>query len=798
MAYEFDPVKEEKDGAIARRAIWSTASFDKAIQGLNEGRKLAANPFFMNNIKLSKADLVYKRTDAEIAEFRHCMQDINYFANNYCKLMTPEGVKNIQLRDYQEKYLTHVQKNRLSIYLSCRQAGKCVNFLTKIKLKLVENSQNNNFTDDGLINRLKHYYNIKDDTYEVPLYELYNLYDNSALWKTKYMCYQRLNEAGKDTSNTEQIIAVFDKLEPDNQKLIHSFDVSGIEIETDTGYKPVSQIHMTKAFDVWTLKLSNSMSLECADTHIVFDGDMNGVFVEDLHVGDFIQTKEGLASVVSISKSDTKMCMCDITVDDDNHRFYSNGILSHNTTTSAIFMLWYILFNVDKNALVLGNKRKTAIEILDKLKSIFLELPFFLKPGIRKWNEGELAFDNGCRIMAEATTPKSGIGFTFHCVLADEFAHIAPNILDTFYNNLFPVVTAGRARFMITSTQNGHNLMERLYNGAINGENEYAPFKTDWDEVPEWDEETHSWVPRDEKWYKLQVANYGSEEAFNAQFGTQFFTNAKTLINTSIIRRDSKVAVKFVQRLDDLLYSENWYFNPEYDLSKLRSRYYVITCDISEGTGNDYTIFDLNEVTLQDGQPIFECVGYYESATATIDENINALASFCNVNLMNGRYIISLEYNLYGELFYRLLMEKLNITGSIGNFDETVFVKYKSPTSEKLLPGIKITAKSKPLYCTRYKQDYEMGRIKNKAMKYYVEMQNFADKKENGSYEAMGGHDDLMMAQVQLAAVKDSTTFKYFIDDMSEINEEATFNTYDFINSNLNFNPLFDRSLNVI
>ena len=138
----------------------------------------------MNNIKLSKADLVYQRTDEEIAEFAKCMKDINYFANNYCKLMTPEGVKNIKLRDYQSKYLEHVQKNRLSIYLSCRQAGKCLIMSTMWKGKI---------TDERLINRLKNYYNIEDDTYTVPLYELYNLYDNSLLWKIKYYLYKFLD-----------------------------------------------------------------------------------------------------------------------------------------------------------------------------------------------------------------------------------------------------------------------------------------------------------------------------------------------------------------------------------------------------------------------------------------------------------------------------------------------------------------------------------------------------------------------------------------------------------------------------
>ena len=48
-------------------------------------------------------------------------------------------------------------------------------------------------TDERLINRLKNYYNIEDDTYTVPLYELYNLYDNSLLWKIKYYLYKFLD-----------------------------------------------------------------------------------------------------------------------------------------------------------------------------------------------------------------------------------------------------------------------------------------------------------------------------------------------------------------------------------------------------------------------------------------------------------------------------------------------------------------------------------------------------------------------------------------------------------------------------
>ena len=218
------------------------------------------------------------------------------------------------------------------------------------------------------------------------------------------------------------------------EKLIKSFELSGINVANENGWTNATHIHLTKPFEIYKLTLENGLTLECADEHIVFTEDYQEKWVKDLTINDYVITEYGLSKVVSVERTGQFINMCDMTVDNDRHSYYTNGILSHNTTTSAVFMLHYILFNIDKNALVLGNKRKTAVEILDKAKKIYLELPYFLKPGIYKWNEAEIVLDNGCRLMAEATTINSGISFTFHCVLADEFAHCPPNILDKFYS----------------------------------------------------------------------------------------------------------------------------------------------------------------------------------------------------------------------------------------------------------------------------------------------------------------------------------------------------------------------------
>ena len=174
----FNPIKEDKDGVRAKRVVWSTESLKLALKGMEQGRKLIANPFYENNTKILKGDLVFERTPEEIEEWKKCRDDIIYFAEKYCQLMTPQGIQHVHLRDYQKDYLRHLEKNRLSILLACRQAGKCVTLNEVVEIKTKEP-----------IKKFKKYL-IKDKTYKLPLFELYNLFDRSFSWKIKYFLYK--------------------------------------------------------------------------------------------------------------------------------------------------------------------------------------------------------------------------------------------------------------------------------------------------------------------------------------------------------------------------------------------------------------------------------------------------------------------------------------------------------------------------------------------------------------------------------------------------------------------------------
>lgn len=108
-----------------------------------------------------------------------------------------------------------------------------------------------------------------------------------------------------------------------NRKFIESYSVDDYEILTDTGWEDISAIHKTVPYEKWTIKTKN-YKLSAADTHILFNENLDEVFLKDLKHGDKILTETGPEEVISIENNNIEENMYDITVESGNHRFYSN------------------------------------------------------------------------------------------------------------------------------------------------------------------------------------------------------------------------------------------------------------------------------------------------------------------------------------------------------------------------------------------------------------------------------------------------------------------------------------------
>ena len=74
--------------------------------------------------------------------------------------------------------------------------------------------------------------------------------------------------------------------------------------------------------------------------------------------------------------------MYDVAVDDDAHLYYSNGIVSHNTTVAAGYILHELIFNKSFTVAILANKGAQAREIMERLRHVIDNYQHADEPGL--------------------------------------------------------------------------------------------------------------------------------------------------------------------------------------------------------------------------------------------------------------------------------------------------------------------------------------------------------------------------------------------------------------------------------
>lgn len=195
------------------------------------------------------------------------------------------------------------------------------------------------------------------------------------------------------------------------KKFIESRTISDWEVKTDTGWSDVMMTHKTIPYDVYKMETEN-FSLECADFHIVFDKDYNEVFVKDLKPNDTIWTENGLEAVQTVEYTGISESMYDMEVNSFSQSYYSNGILSHNTATAALYLLWYAMFNPDKMILVTSFKMDAVVEVLDRIRYAYETCPDHIRCGCTTYSFKRIVFDNNSSIVGQTMTENTGRGMS--------------------------------------------------------------------------------------------------------------------------------------------------------------------------------------------------------------------------------------------------------------------------------------------------------------------------------------------------------------------------------------------------
>lgn len=578
-----------------------------------------------------------------------------------------------------------------------------------------------------------------------------------------------------------------------SKKIINSINIKS-KVLTDTGYEYASQIHITQPYTVYEIRTESGKHIECADNHIVYNENKEQVFVKDLVVGDYIETIDGPEIISYLYKCPYKFMMYDMTIDHPNHRYYTNGILSHNTTTIAVFLSWMLIFHIDRNILIVANKEKTAIEIVDKIINIFKGLPFWLKPGTEQWGKTALKLDNGSKILSSATTNTASIGFTIHCVLLDEFAHIPDNIVNNFWRSVYPTLSSSRvSQCIITSTPNGTtNKFYEIVSGAIEKKNSFRYIRTDYWEVP----------GHDDVWAAQMKADFGEEE-FAQEFELQFNKNSKMLMKSEDMNFTDRLVKQYVHKT---IYVNNQYVNdehitwhPDFDPNDINENdIFVFLVDIAEGNGDpderfqtkektpDANTINIFKVVLNSPSNIkrysnlscrtqdcirFVQVGKYKNSS---EDEIQAarVCSALSYNLFkdhernNVRVMVEMNFN--GKSFFEEFKRHPLYTGS------TVLKTYhKKPIpgeQQKRKYGFKTTT-NKEHYCIKGNKLISMHRTIVTCVDTFEQMKSFGYVR--GKIKGIACHDDLSMPVFNhIPRMLDEKTFISWIDEYIQFKAE--------------------------
>lgn len=382
------------------------------------------------------------------------------------------------------------------------------------------------------------------------------------------------------------------------------------------------------------------------------------------------------------------------------------------STIVAAYFAWYILFNDNKTAVILGNKQAVAIEIFSRVQFIIENLPPWLQQGVVEWNKKSLVLENGSRCLAAATSASAVRGFSVNILLCDEFAHLKPNLAQEFIASVFPTLSSSESsKLVLISTPNGLNHFHKLWVEAKSGISTFVTVEGHWSEA------------RSPEWAEQQRKKLNNDVLYRQEIECMFNGSSYTLIDGAKLAEIPIEAPIFEK--DGL----EIYEPPQKEHS------YVMTVDVSRGRHKDYSAFTVFDCTTAP----YKVVNTYKDNTITTLEFPHLI--YNTAQRYNMAYIL-IEINDLGQ-------EVANTLVGEYEYEEIYFTRHNSATGNARLtairgyPGIRTTSRVKSLGCSMLKELIEKDQLILRSHKIIEELGGFVSHKRSYAAEDSQINDDL-------------------------------------------------------
>lgn len=292
-------------------------------------------------------------------------------------------------------------------------------------------------------------------------------------------------------------------------------------------------------------------------------------------------------------------------------------------------------------------------------------------------------------------------------------------------------------------------------------------------------------------WKKEAIKNIGGEDAFNQEYDLRFINSSRNVIDEVIIddlmknKKDYvwrelpkfnnlKFSYKDLQWIDDLSI-----FDPN-----LRRDYkLVLSVDISEGLGQDYSVINIFKISPKDFETIerqkhkyksivdfikLDQIGLFRSNLVSVNQLADLLYLICFEYFNPDNVKVVLEINTYGN---ELLAHLPNVFDGKNEYGSSIFFRYKhrhDSVDEKI--GIKI-GDNKNLLVKEYQDRMDMKSIWVNNIQNISEITTFikhVTPAGNTRYAADGSsNDDMVMTLISMSSVFGKTIFSQMVDEFA-------------------------------
>lgn len=138
-----------------------------------------------------------------------------------------------------------------------------------------------------------------------------------------------------------------------------------------------------------------------------------------------------------------------------------------STLIKSLIFLHKILFSNNESILIISNKLLSSSEILNKIRDMYINIPFFLKEGVLVSNNNRFILNNHSEIFIGSKF--APIGRNFKTLNINDFAFLKKDI----FNYLVPVFLSLKdSNILLCSQPNGYNhfikLIQKVEEGSDN------------------------------------------------------------------------------------------------------------------------------------------------------------------------------------------------------------------------------------------------------------------------------------------------------------------------------------------